>query len=141
MIGVDADASVFHAKAQIVAVFFIVFADFNYHFTSIGKFNGIGNQVGQNLTDTGGIPFYLKWHIVFDMGDQLDVFLFGAMLKQINALTEHGADIERGDIQFHIAGFDFGIIQYVVQNLQQVVARRADGAYIIFLRGRQRRIF
>ncbi|MDT4863275.1 hypothetical protein FQZ97_979730 [compost metagenome] len=71
--------------------------------------------------------------------DQLDFLLLGLGAEDVQAVFDQRIQVELHVVQFDLPGLQFGDVEDLVDQGQQLVAGTVDGLHIIALLGRQRR--
>ena len=126
MIGGDANPGIgdFEAHQAFLAVIF-QHPSPQRDMTPLSKFDGIAEIIDQGLTNSGGVPPQPQRNsLAFDVENQT---LFAC------SLTDHGLDLSKeckefkiGELQLQTAFFNLRQIENVVDDCQQMFARRVD---------------
>ena len=90
-----------------------------------GELAGIAEQVEDHLADAGDIGMHGRQD---RRQVHLDLVVVGGRqrLRHVDAVADQGGEVERLDMNFHLAGFDFREIEDVVDQFQQMLAGAAD---------------
>ncbi len=124
-LGRNANAGVGHAEAQHAALGIVAFeTDAQRDMAFLGELHRVGDQIGQNLAQMlaaatqriGGGPIH--------MDDQSQAFAFGLWPQNGDEVGELDMEIEIDDVDRHLAGFDLGEIEDLVDQRE----KRATGA-------------
>ena len=86
------------------------------------KFDGVGNQIRQDLAYLDLVLEYGR-QIVWDVGHGANVFLFGKRPDHIAQIFDQLPNLKLSGRTRHFARFQFGKIQNVVDQIQQVSPR------------------
>src|SRR5690606_2430400 len=104
-----------------------------YDLALVCEFDGVAQQVGDDLAQAGGISHDSGRAIaVEDVGD-VDAFFDGARRDQVQRGFDAFAQVERLGFDVHAPRFDLGEIQNIVDDVEQCVARTADGFHVVAL--------
>lgn len=115
----NADARIGHFNADSALISFVrTYGD--RHIPRLGEFEGIADQVGQNLTEPVRIAVD-RARCVWRNGDGQRQSLFSSLFViEPDGFGEHLTETEGDVFQDQAAGFDFGEIQDVIDDVQQV---------------------
>ena len=97
------------------------------HCALVGEFEGIRQEVLENLSEPLRIGFYLLRHARLDGPREAQSILIGARLKCFYQSLDGCTDGDRFRRQLNLAGFDPRQIQHIVDEREQIIARRGDG--------------
>ena len=101
--------------------------DFYHNFALLGEFEGIAEQVCHDLAQTGAVSLHLLGDGLVDFCHQLQPTAGRAPGKEFSRGFDTFAQVEGDCFQLQFARFDFGEVQNVIDDSQQVVAAGADG--------------
>ena len=97
----------------------LIDAHIKHDLALLGKFDGIANQIDDDLTQTRRIPDDTRRHIGMHIRDQFKAFFVRTDGQHPNCL-EHGVLNGKGQrLEFHLASFDFRKIEDVIDDGQQ----------------------
>ncbi len=91
----------------------------HHNLTLLGEFDGIAQQVHQNLPQSSRISAHDRRCGVFQDANELKSFPVSAFGKKGHQFLHHVAQIKVNPIEFELTGFDFGKIQNVINQSQQ----------------------
>ena len=100
-----------------------------------GEFDGITEQVEQDLFEPQGIAEQHIGRVVVDLLDQCQSLFFGLVRHQRAVAVEQGAQAEGGAFQRHVAGGNLAQVKQVVDDGRQGAAGLHDLAEIVALPG------
>ncbi len=121
----DADAGVAHGEGQQVVV---ARFDAQRHRAFLGELEGIGQQVLDDLLQALAIAEQAGRQVIGKLHAELQGFLHGQRQEQIlHAVDQAGEDGQLG-MHLELAGFHLGDVEDVVDQGEQIVASRIDGA-------------
>ena len=120
----DANAAIAHLQLQRLgrAIVEGAAAHQQFHLALLGKLQRVGQQVTQDLLQPCAIGIQRKRHIGIDNNLQLQPFLLGHRPERYLLLGEEFAQVQRLQLELHVARFDLGKIQHIVDQLQQFMA-------------------
>ena len=125
--GRDTNPAVLHGQAQLPAlVTGIGDLQAQRNLAVLGKFERIAQQIGHDLPQTQGIATHHQLAVGWQIGLQGQPLAPGRLGKKLQRLGEQRTQVEIGHIQFQLAGLDFGEIENVVDDAQQVPPRTLD---------------
>ena len=125
LIGGNANTAVAHPQAQhrqAAVGDTRLNADLQFDLALIGKLQGIGQQVAQNLVQTHTVTEDVLGHVVRHQIEQAQALLFGLRAHAGIQLLEHLAHIQRLQLELHAPGLDLGQVEHVIDQLQQITA-------------------
>src|SRR5205823_13346663 len=102
-----------------------------------GELDRVADEVHEYLTQPGGIAAYHARHLRRHLREELEVFLARAYRKQARGRVHDLRDVERNRLELQVFGFDFLVIEDVVEDHQQRFGRRAHQLERAALLGRQ----
>ena len=110
------------------------------NFTGVGKFDGVPQDIQQDLSEAARISEHLIGNIRVDMARELEAFLRGPEREQLGRVADHLTKVERRVFKIQAARLDARKIEDVVDNREQRPRRRLDCLEILLLLGGQLRI-
>src|SRR5262245_47989469 len=119
----DPDSCVAHGNPHVPACLFHLDVDF----TVVGELHGIGCKVRHDLPDSWSIAIKPAWHVrtIRQMDERR--LSTGLWQKKIYDLGQFTFQVEWRCGGRHLAGFDLGKIQNVIQDSHHTMCRPADG--------------
>ena len=90
------------------------------------KFHGVGKQVQQHLVEPHAVAVYIFCRNVVNKHVKMLIFGLNLRLDNIDDAIHHLPQGNLIHIQRHFAAFDFGHIQHVVNQSQQMLAGKGD---------------
>ena len=99
----------------------------------VREFNGIAQQVHDDLAQPSRIAAHHHRHIAADVDDQFDALDGGLHCHGGNRLVDHIAQIEVDFLQFQAIGLDLGQIQHAVDQGEQGLGAAADDVHVLAL--------
>ncbi len=96
-----------------------------------GKFDGIGKQIVEDLFNFFLIKIKFK-RFDFAMKLQIDFLFFSHGLKSRGNSSQRRDDVLQGRLQLHFSGFEFGEVQQLIDELQQVLSMPAHHPKALF---------
>ncbi len=101
--------------------------DADGHLAGRGEFDGVSNEVHQELTQASAVAAHRTAGLRGDMAEDLDLFLTGLEGHGLHGLFHEPAQIEVVFVQLQLAGFDLGEVEDVVDQGQERLAAVAAG--------------
>ncbi len=92
----------------------------------LGELDGVAQKIGQDLPHTALIAHQLSGQEQVIVDQQVQPFLAGGGLHQQHQIMQRAFQVKRFGVQHHAVGFDLGIIEHVVDDHQQSLARAFD---------------
>ena len=138
----DADAGVFHFEAQdVVLAGFRLGLDRNRHGALVGELDGVAEQIAQYLAQTHRIASYGQTQRRIQVDLDAKMFGIGLALEHAHHRIDHVAQVHAGGFQLQLVGFQFRVIEDVVDDAFHLPGRAAGGAQDVglVLRERSRR--
>ena len=129
-----ADARVAHFEAQPGAAL-LAFgqADGHHHLAALGKLDGVAGQVDEDLLQALGVAHQAPRHVGLD-GDGQFQLLFARIHGHRRGQRVHDlVEVELDGRQLHAARLDLRIVEHVVEDAQQRLARHAHHGQILAL--------
>ena len=119
LVGGDADAGVLNLEMEedVVGGFFLT-GHLKAHAAHFGKFNGVAEEVDEDLTQTQGIADERVGNVGIQLPGNFEMFLSAAKMHDFQNVVEIGAEMEISLGQFHFSGVDFGKIENVVEQAE-----------------------
>ncbi len=108
---------------------------FHANFPFFGVVVGGLDQIGQDLVQADGVPDELAGDALIEPGLPLQAFFLHGHLEALFDVFEHAGGAEGAPVQFEFAGFDFGEVQDVVDENDEVVGGELQGAQVFDLVG------
>jgi len=137
--GGDADAGVGDGEAQEgVGVVLGFDLDAQPDLAVVGELDGVADEVGEDLAEADGVDFDVPWDGGGDPAEQVEVFGLGALGEEVERGFDELEKVGVGRAEGHLARFDFGEIEDVVDDGQQGVGAGADGFREVALLGGER---
>ena len=90
----------------------------NLYGACIGEFDGIAEQIVQNLTGTGGVPQKMFWQIRRGLVNQVNAFAPGLLSVQGCAFFNQFSHAERNAFQGEFASLYLGDVENVVEQAE-----------------------
>src|SRR5690606_6891178 len=138
--GGNTDSGVSHAKAQNELVAIGLGVDSEPDLAGRGEFDRIAQQIQKNLAEPVRVRMYMDGKFWGQFAIKLPRFIEELPAYQVEAVLDQRCQLERPWVQFQFARLDFGQIEDVVDQGQQVLATGLDGLDIIQLLGIQVRV-
>ena len=98
-----------------------------------GELHGVAKKVDQNLAETSGIPDKTERKMRGDVGSQIQLLAQGGAPHDIDRFLAEFPDAECPRIQFDSSAFDARVVEHVVDQFEEEMARSQDGFGIILL--------
>src|SRR2546422_4467755 len=130
--GPNAHAGVGHADFCSNPSVFMVLADFKTYPTFLGELDGVVGEVDEDLTEgttIGHCYQVLSGNVSF----KLQAFAFRQRPKGGENLLDDTLTGHRLEVDLHLARFDFGQVQQIVDQRQQVFGAALDGLKLLVL--------
>ena len=127
----DTDAVVHHVDGEARLVTGRAHVQNYFDAAFIGKLDGVGDQVGDDLAQARGIAEHLLGDRSVDFHSEKNAFLFRLDQQRFD---DFAGEHVRGELQaldLHAPGLDLGKIENVVDELQQVLAARVNGVQVL----------
>ena len=105
----------------------------DFYFPSLGEFDRVTDQIHNDLTKPGGVSDDGIRDIGSHVKNELQAFLLRLHRKCLDDFTQTLPQIEAQMIQFHLARFDLGKIQNVVEQRQERIRRPLDHVQVFVL--------
>ena len=119
---VHADARVFHQKGQArVAVGARAGNDGQCHTAMLGELECVTDQVEQNLLQAGGVGQHPGRQVCLHHDRKLQLLFYRQWVHECIHFAQQRGQVHRLGVHRHLAGFQRGDIQNIVQQRQQVV--------------------
>ena len=141
MLGRHADSGILDPEDQGDA--FVVAPNFAYadeHVSGFGEFDGIGQQIDQDLAETQRVadqPRKIGGQTIVE--DQFELLRLGMLLDHEQGVLQHRVQFEGRRFHSHLAGLELGEIQDVIEYPQQRPRRRVNlGDILVLLRRKAR---
>ena len=129
LLGRHADAGVLHAEDEPIRPVARLAAGGEGDDAVVGELAGVAQQVQQALPHLDAVGLHGA-----DVGgafdDELVVFSLQQGAHDVFKVADHRRDFEGFQMDFHLAGFDFGDVEDVVDEFEQVFARVVDAAQV-----------
>ena len=106
----------------------------------LGELDGVAGEVEQHLTQPRSVADHLERQPVIDIGGDFEFLRLRARREQFGDVLDQRGQREGALLQIDLAGFDLGIVQQLLDQRQQGVARGLHGLGIGGLLRRQRRV-
>ena len=134
LFGRHADAGIPDPEVQLDVVIGLGnFFNANDDFAGFGKFDGVIAQVNQNLPQPQGVADQRCGNIGGRAKQQLQSLVFGFHANQVGQVVHDIFEVEVGLFHRHLAGFDFGEVEDVVDDAQEVLARSMHFRDVVLL--------
>src|SRR5690606_9561177 len=128
LIGRNANAGVADGEVKLYLMVIKWFGiDCNDHFTLRGKFDGVGDQVDQDLAQPRYIAQYRDRDRVPHVIDKLQALLHSLGRQEIQNLFNRMVQIQRLAFDAKPARFSPGEVEDVIQDVHERVAALANG--------------
>lgn len=86
---------------------------------AFGEFQGIANQIDENLAKAGGIPVDERRGVFGDLPADVDGFFVGDRSEELQSVFQALFGRKFETFEFELAGFHFGEVQNVVEEMKQ----------------------
>src|SRR5690606_34819029 len=86
------------------------------HAAAGAEFDGVADEVEEDLTDAGAVGDSDGGHIVFEGVDEGDGFFVGLLGEQVEYLLDQVGNAELGEVEGEFAGFEFGVVEDIVKD-------------------------
>jgi len=96
------------------------------HAAPVGELDGVAGEVDEHLTDACFVADEAHRNMRLDLGDDLELLLEGARRQKFADAFERGAEIEGAFLDMDLAGLDLRIVENVVDDGEQSLARALD---------------
>ena len=106
----------------------------------LGEFDGIADEIDQDLTEPPRVPGQRVGHVGRDAAGQFQALGVGPLREGAQGVFHGHAEAERGDLEVELARLDLREVEDVVDHRQQGVGRRLDQAQVFALLGRELRV-
>ena len=107
--------------------------DADHDLTLIGELDGVTNQIVDDLDYSGLVADQCIRYVTVDDRHQFQVLRMGLRCPKADGRLHAVTQIERFMSQYHLAGFELGKIQNVIDDAQQRVGRLLDHVEIVTL--------
>ena len=91
------------------------------NFAPLGEFNGVADQVQEDLSQPGRVADQDVWHVRPHVVSQLEPLPVRPSGQGPQGVAEQGTERELGGVQVQLAGLDLGEIEQVVDYAEQIV--------------------
>lgn len=134
----DADARVRHGEAQGARLAGLgVVRDADGDFPAVGKFNGVADEVHDDLPQTLGVPDQFDRHIRRGGDEEFEPFFLRPERHKFRGLVQHFMEVEADLLEVDVSRFDFGEVENVVDQIEEVGARPPQDTEMLLLLGQQ----
>ena len=135
----DTDTGVAHAKTQLYsALLHVLKPDLDFDFAHGGEFDGIADEVKDDLAYAQRVADHVVGHRGIDRPDQLQAFFMRTHRQHTDGLLQAVAQAEGDRFNLEFAGLDLRQVKNIVDDMQQCFRGRFDGAQAVALFGIQR---
>ena len=125
---VNADASVADFKLDhSFGVGLVNEGHVDEHLAFFGKFDGVGHEVHQDLTQPAWIAAQPTGHFIMNQRRQFQAFGAGALGEQFECVFNHFRYAELFRFKSQLAGFNPGEVEDVIDNGEQGLGAAANG--------------
>ena len=118
--------------------------DAHHNFALVGELDRVIAQIDEDLAEPQWIAPQGRWHIRRRTEQQLQALVLGFEAHQIGQVVHHIFQVEVDGFHAHLAGFDLGEIENVVDDAQQVftgTVHLLDVVALLFIKiGLQRQV-
>ncbi len=121
----NADTRIAHREGDLPAV---VAPNAQPHRTLFGELERVGQEVAQDLLDALTVGEQAGRRLVVDLHVEMQRFFLRLGVEQVLQTLEHPRQVQQFGMDVELAGLDLGDVEDVVDQGQQVVAGRIDGA-------------
>jgi hypothetical protein len=126
--GGDTDAGIFDGEEEGDMGFGLgLEADAGDDLAMVGEFDGIDDEVGDDLTEAAGVAAELGGDIGIDEEHEFDVFFFGAVGEEFDGAFGGGEQIEVEGFEVEFTGLHFGEVEDVVDDGEEGFGAIFDG--------------
>ena len=131
VLGVDPHARVFnrHPKSYVV-IPPTQHLDADQHVPGVGKLDGVGCHVEQNLPQPYRIPFQGPGQVLVNSQFQRQTLFPSPCAKHVHQIIQGVAKVKGNVIQHQLAGFHTGDVQQVIDNGRQPLRSVEQGVDI-----------
>ncbi|MNF72523.1 hypothetical protein D3C84_545030 [compost metagenome] len=134
LLGVHADAAVTHPEMQLCLLTHSTAQFYTEHdLALLGELRRIVAQVDQHLPQTQRVADQCGRQIGCGAEEQLQAFVLGFQANHAGEAVQHIFKSEGNVLEVHLAGFDSGKVEDVVDDSQQVFRRAMDLLDVITL--------
>src|SRR5262249_18526258 len=124
----NADAGVAHGEPQGDLLPGVAAGDSHpdFHFAVLGELDAVADQIEENLRQSAGVADQGVVDVGVHFTDQLQPFLVCPHGKSPQRVSDFRPQRKVSRIQFQLSRFDFGEVEQVVDDAQQVVGCQLD---------------
>ena len=125
----NAQTGVLNTNAQAqVSIGFSKQGDADHDLAGSGELNGIADEIGNDLAQPERVAVQCQWRVRrHKLRGQFQPFGFGGLQEHAQRFFHHIDQAEVHGFQFQLARLNFGEVQDVVDDPQQVAPRRLHG--------------
>ena len=139
LFGRQADAAVGDLEAQQAPpVRPVGHREENRDFAVLGELDRISDEIDEDLAQANGFAVDMVRHTVGGLADEVEVPCFRYADQQMQYALDQVREIEVGIVDLELAGFQFRLVENIVQDRQQNAAGLLDGLHFVSLFRRQR---
>ena len=129
-----ANACVAHPEVQVYSALVLThLGHANDDLAAVRELGGIAAQVDQHLAQPQWVADQGGGHIGGRVKQQLEAFVLGLQAEHAGQVLQHIVQMEIDCLQAHLAGFNFGEVQDVVDDAQQDFTRAAHFFNVVAL--------
>ncbi|MNH01334.1 hypothetical protein D3C79_605510 [compost metagenome] len=124
LFGAHANAGIAHPEMQLQLVTLIAEQlGTDHYLAALGELHGIVAKVDQDLPQPQRIPHQRGRQVDGGVEQQLEALVLGTQAYHVGKIIQHILQMERDQLQIHLAGFDLREVEDVVDDAEQVLRR------------------
>ncbi len=123
--GGDADAGV--DDVEVESVFEFIGVDEDGDFAFVGEFDGVADEVDEDLFEAHIVGNDVFWDGVLEGGDESDAFFVGADFQQVVNGSESLCGGNGFELDVEFVGVHFGEVEDIIEEGEEVAAVALDG--------------
>ena len=109
--------------------------DFEFDLAAEGEFDGVAEEVDEDLAEAEGVSDDGGWDIGADAGGEVEVFFSGGGGDGFDGVFDAGDEAEGSGFEVHATGLDFGEVEDVIDDDEEGFCAAADGGDEVALLG------
>jgi hypothetical protein len=104
-------------------------------FACVSELDGVACEIDYDLPEAAGIADQFIGHVGLDFASEFEAFLMRAQSERFHCVAETIAEIEVDCVDVELAGFDFGVVENVVDQSQQGIRGELGHVQVFALLG------
>ncbi len=134
----DANARVRHGEAQGAGLVRLgIVGDADGDFSAVGKLDGVADEVHDDLPQALGVADQFDRHIRRGGDQEFDLLFLRPERHEFGRLVQDFMEVEADLFEVDVPGFDFGEVQNVVDQIEEVRAGPPQDTEMLLLLGQE----